>query len=62
MSAFISSLPDWAMVAIVWGFLGGIMYSGYLVGLEAGMDRGHRTGFDLGKSVGRREMTKEDSK
>jgi hypothetical protein len=59
MSAFISSLPDWAMVAIVWGFLGGIMYSGYLVGLEAGMDRGHRTGFDLGKAVGRKQSAEQ---
>lgn len=62
MIGFIASLDDWAIVSIVWAFLGGIMYSGYLVGLEAGMDKGHRTGFDLGKSVGRREMTREDSK
>lgn len=62
MIGFLASLEDWAIVSVVWAFLGGIMYSGYKWGVEVGMDKGHRTGFDLGKSVGRREMTREDSK
>lgn len=39
---------------------GGLMYAGYLMGLEVGIDRGHRVGFDLGKMVGRRQISAED--
>ena len=39
---------------------GGLMWAGYLMGLEVGIDRGHRVGFDLGKMVGRRQINAED--
>jgi hypothetical protein len=57
MIAFIASLPEWFIVLFIWLFLGFIMYSGYLLGMEAGLDRGHRSGFDLGRGVGRREAS-----
>lgn len=37
-----------------------IMYAGYLMGHQSGMDEGHRIGFDLGKAVGRAQMASED--
>jgi hypothetical protein len=57
MISFIASLPVWVYVVGIWGFLTFIMYAGYLLGLEVGMDKGHRAGFDLGKLMGSRELT-----
>ncbi len=39
---------------------GGLMYAGYLMGLEVGTDRGHKIGFDLGKMVGRKQLASKD--
>lgn len=49
--------PDWLIFSVVVVFLSFIMYAGYVWGLEVGLNKGHRIGFDLGKSVGRREFT-----
>ena len=35
---------------------GGLMWAGYMMGKEVGLDQGFQTGFDLGKGVGRREV------
>lgn len=37
-----------------------LIYAGYLMGLQVGIDRGHKIGFDLGKMVGRRQMASKD--
>ena len=59
MSAFIGGLPEWVICLFVWGFLSFIMYSGFVMGKEVGLDKGFRAGFDLGKGVGRREVTNQ---
>jgi len=52
-----STLPDWAIFTIVTTICSIIMWAGYTWGHEVGMTKGHRTGFDLGRSVGRRDMS-----
>jgi TM2 domain-containing membrane protein YozV len=54
-----SAFPDWAIFTIVTTICSIIMYAGYLMGREAGLDKGFQAGFDLGKGVGRREVASQ---
>lgn len=54
-----STFPDWFIFASVVIFLSCIMWAGYTWGFEAGMDKGYRTGFDLGKAVGRKQSVEQ---
>jgi hypothetical protein len=51
-----NTFPDWFVFAIVVVFLSCIMWAGYTWGHEVGLNKGHRSGFDLGRSVGRRDV------
>lgn len=50
------NFSDAAIFAAVISICSIIMYSGYLLGKEAGLDQGFQAGFDLGKGVGRRDV------
>ena len=54
-----SAFPDWAIFTIITTMCSVIMYAGYLMGKEAGLDNGFQAGFDLGKGVGRREAASQ---
>ena len=54
-----NAFPDWAIFTIVTTICSVIMYAGYLLGKEAGLDKGFQAGFDLGKGVGRREVASQ---
>jgi len=54
-----SAFSDWAIFTIVTTICSIIMYAGYLMGREAGLDKGFQAGFDLGKGVGRREVANQ---
>ena len=54
-----SAFPDLAIFTIITSMCSVIMYAGYLMGKEAGLDKGFQAGFDLGKGVGRREVANQ---
>ena len=54
-----SAFPDRAIFTIITTMCSIIMYAGYLMGKEAGLDKGFQAGFDLGKGVGRREVANQ---
>ena len=54
-----SAFPDWAIFTIITSISSVIMYAGYLMGKEAGLNKGFQAGFDLGKGVGRREVANQ---
>ena len=49
-------MSDWAIFTIITTMCSIIMYAGYLMGREAGLNKGFQAGFDLGKGVGRRDV------
>ena len=50
-------MSDWVIFTIITTICSVMMYAGYLMGREAGLDKGFQAGFDLGKGVGRRDVT-----
>lgn len=59
MLNFIVNLPTavWVLAFLV--ILLSLAVLGYMIGVEVGLDRGHRVGFDLGKRQVSREMTSQ---
>ena len=59
MLNFIVNLPTavWVLAFLV--ILLSLAVLGYMIGIEVGLDRGHRVGFDLGKRQVSREMTSQ---
>ena len=49
-------MSDAAIFTIITTMCSVIMYAGYLMGRQAGLDKGFQAGFDLGKGVGRRDV------
>ena len=52
-----SRFPDWLIFSSTVALASFIMWAGYTWGHEIGLNKGHRSGFDLGRSVGRRDMS-----
>jgi len=59
MLNFIVNLPTavWVLAFLV--ILLSLAVLGYMIGVEVGLDRGHRVGFDLGKRQVSREVTSQ---
>ena len=59
MLNFIVNLPTpvWVLAFLV--ILLSLAVLGYMIGVEVGLDRGHRIGFDLGKRQVSREITSQ---
>ena len=49
MLNFIVGLPTVVWVLVFFVILLSLAVAGYMIGVEVGLDRGHRVGFDLGK-------------
>jgi hypothetical protein len=59
MLNFIVNLPTpvWVLAFLV--ILLSLAVLGYMIGVEVGLDRGHRIGFDLGKRQVSRQVTNQ---
>jgi len=57
MLNFIVGLPTAAWVLVFFVILLLLALVGYMIGVEVGLDRGHRIGFDLGKRQVSRDIT-----
>ena len=59
MLNFIVGLPTVVWVLVFFAIFLLMSVAGYMIGVEVGLDRGHRIGFDLGKRQISREVTSQ---
>jgi hypothetical protein len=59
MLNFIVGLPTVVWVLVFFVILLSLAVAGYMIGVEVGLDRGHRIGFDLGRRQISREVTSQ---